>query len=172
MDPSLRFVTYHCFKMESINSIIALAEKNYMMATIDLQDAYYHVPIPSLYLKFPRCAIMQNQVVNLQFTSLPFCLSSASRIFTELMKEIVPHLKEQEILFLVYNLLMVSQSTSLLVSNLSDSLAYWQDHTFWEVRSFFVYSQDFNGGASWLPEANFLSTQKKRVQIMRKIAFS
>ena len=36
-----QFVTYHHFKMETLQSIVRLVEKNCYMASLDLKDAYY-----------------------------------------------------------------------------------------------------------------------------------
>ena len=39
------FVTYHHFKMETLQSIVRLVEKNCYMASLDLKDAYYTVGV-------------------------------------------------------------------------------------------------------------------------------
>ena len=62
------------------------------MASIDLQDAYYSVPIHDKsrkYLKF----MWQEQLF--QFTALPNGLSSAPRLFTKIMKPVFAKLRQQ-----------------------------------------------------------------------------
>ena len=47
-------VTYHHFKMESLQSAVQLLKKDYWMAVLDLKDAYYSVPINPQHRKFLR----------------------------------------------------------------------------------------------------------------------
>lgn len=77
------FVTYHHFKMDTLYSILKLVEKNCYMASLDLKDAYYSVPIREsdrIYLRFLWQGILY------QFTCLPNGLSSCPRKFTKLLK--------------------------------------------------------------------------------------
>ena len=67
------FVTYH-FKMDSLQTIIKLVTPNCFMASIDMKDAYYSIPVKSedrKYLHF-QCA---DQFY--EFTCLPNGLSCA-----------------------------------------------------------------------------------------------
>ena len=49
-----QFVTYHHFKMETLQSIIRLVEKNCYMASLDLKDAYYTVGVSPSHRKYLR----------------------------------------------------------------------------------------------------------------------
>jgi hypothetical protein len=40
-----QFVTYHHFKMDTLNSMLKLIERNCFMASLDLKDAYYSVAV-------------------------------------------------------------------------------------------------------------------------------
>ena len=40
-----KFVAYHHFKMESLKHVISMMRPNCFMASVDLRDAYYSVPI-------------------------------------------------------------------------------------------------------------------------------
>ena len=40
-----KHVSYYNFKMDSLNTIVKLVDKNYFMASIDPKDAYYSIPI-------------------------------------------------------------------------------------------------------------------------------
>ena len=78
-----KFVEYHHFKMESLKHVISMIRPNCFMASVDLQDAYYSVPIHrdhQKYLKFE----WQGQLY--QFTCLPNGLACAPRLFTKLLK--------------------------------------------------------------------------------------
>ena len=56
------------FKMDTLNTITKLVDKNCFMASIDLKDAYYSVPIPAPHRKYLRFCWMGNLY---QFTCLP-----------------------------------------------------------------------------------------------------
>ena len=71
------------FKMDSLNTVIKLIEKDCYMASIDLKDAYYSVsitPADRKYLRFMWRGSL------FQFTCLPNDLSCAPRKFTKLLK--------------------------------------------------------------------------------------
>ena len=86
------FTTKHHFKMDTLNTISKLVEKDCYMASIDLKDAYYSVPIAYYdrrYLKFTW------RGRSYQFTCLPNGLSSGPRKFTKLLKPVLSKLHEQ-----------------------------------------------------------------------------
>ena len=41
-------VQYHHFKMDSLNTVLQMAKSSWFMASIDLKDAYYSVPIATV----------------------------------------------------------------------------------------------------------------------------
>ena len=67
----------------TLHTITKLIEKNCFMASIDLKDAYYSVPIAREDRKYLRFIWQDTQY---QFTCLPNGLSCAPRKFTKLMK--------------------------------------------------------------------------------------
>ena len=71
------------FKMDTLNTIIQLVEKDCFMASIDLKDAYYSVPIARSDRKYLRF-FWRGQLY--QFTCLPNGLSCGPRKFTKLLK--------------------------------------------------------------------------------------
>ena len=80
-----QYISNHHFKMESLTSAILLMTPGCYMASVDLQDAYYSVPINEKcqkYLKFS----WQGELF--QFTCLPNGLASAPRLFTKLLKPV------------------------------------------------------------------------------------
>ena len=86
-----KYVEYHHFKMDTINTVVSLMEKNCFMASIDLKDAYYTVRVdPSYqnYLKFQKNGQLY------AYTCLPNGLSSCPRIFTKLFKLPLAELRE------------------------------------------------------------------------------
>ena len=78
-----QIVEYHHFKMDSLQTIIQLMEKDCYMASIDIKDAYYSFSIRHSDRKF-LCFKWANQIY--QFTCLPNGLSSAPRKFTKMLK--------------------------------------------------------------------------------------
>ena len=85
-------VEYHHFKMDNFHTAAQVITQDCYMASIDLQDAYYSVPIHDQsrkYLKF----MWQEQLF--QFTALPNGLSSAPRLFTKIMKPVFAKLRQQ-----------------------------------------------------------------------------
>ena len=92
-------VTYKHFKMENLNSVLNLIERDCFMASIDLQDAYYSVNIHKQYRKFLKF-IWNDQLY--QFTCLPNGLSSAPRWFTKLLKPVFSNLRSQGYVSIYY----------------------------------------------------------------------
>ena len=86
------FVEYENFKMESLRSVTDMMTLNCYMASIDIKDAYYIVPIAlenQKYLKFAWRDTLY------QYTCLPNGLSSAPRIFTKIMKPVFQTVRTQ-----------------------------------------------------------------------------
>ena len=83
-----KHVSYHHFKMDSLNTIVKLAmvDKKCFMASIDLKDAYYSIPIRKEDQKYLRFFWNGNFY---QFTCLPNGLSSGPRKFTKILKPVL-----------------------------------------------------------------------------------
>ena len=74
----------HChFKMDSLSTITKLVTQNCYMASVDMKDAYYSIPIRSSDRKFLRF-IWEGDLY--ESTCLPNGLSCALRIFTKILK--------------------------------------------------------------------------------------
>ena len=71
------------FKMNSFEKIVELITPRCYMASIDLKDAYFTVPIALKDRKY-LCFFWQGNLH--QFCCLPFSLSPAPRAFTKIMK--------------------------------------------------------------------------------------
>ncbi|XP_044140850.1 uncharacterized protein LOC122931025 [Bufo gargarizans] len=108
-----KWITHHHFKMESIKSAIPLISPGAFLCTLDLKDAYYHVPIHPHCQQYLRFAIKKDgRIMHFQFQCLPFGISSAPRIFTKLVAEIVAYLRQRQVTIVPYldDFLLVADS--------------------------------------------------------------
>ena len=80
-----KFLDIPKFKMETPESIRASIRKGEWVTSLDLTDAYLHVPIHLLSRKFLR---FHHRGQTYQFLSLPFGLATAPLVFTKLVKEV------------------------------------------------------------------------------------
>jgi len=85
-------VEHHHFKMNTLDTVTKMIKPGCYMASVDLKDAYYTVPIHKdhqkfLKFKFKGCLY--------KYTCLPNGLSSAPRIFTKLLKPVYSTLRNQ-----------------------------------------------------------------------------
>ena len=85
-------VVYQHFKMDNIHTALTLISPNCFVASVDLRDAYYTVPIHPDSRKYLR--FMWNGTL-WQFKVLPNGLSSAPRLFTKILKPVFAKLREQ-----------------------------------------------------------------------------
>jgi hypothetical protein len=93
------FIDVQSFKMETTSSIRASIQPGDWAVSMDLTDAYFHVPIHPKSRKFLRfCA--GNEVF--QFRVLPFGISTAPRVFTKLMATVAAHLRLKGSILLQY----------------------------------------------------------------------
>ena len=79
------FLHVEKFKMETPESIRTSLIPGEWVSSIDLSDAYLHIPIHPLSRKYLRFC-HRSQVF--QFTSLPFGLATAPQVFTMIVKEV------------------------------------------------------------------------------------
>ena len=87
------------FRMFTTSSVLSSVEKGDYAFKIDLQDAYFHVPIHPSSRKYLRFAF-ENRVY--QFQVLPFGLNTAPQVFTRLGHTVTAYLHHQGILVIPY----------------------------------------------------------------------
>ena len=80
-----KHVIYRHFKMDNLKTALAMVRKNCFMASIDLSDAYYSVPVAVSDQKY---LMFQFEGKLYKFVCLPNGLTSAPRIFTKILKPI------------------------------------------------------------------------------------
>lgn len=103
-----QFIANDKFKMEDLRTAIRLLTPHCFMASIDLKDAYYSIPVHQNSRKFLR---FQFNSKTFEFTCLPFGICTAPRIFTKVMKPVVAYLRKQGIICVVYldDILIIDQ---------------------------------------------------------------
>ncbi|CAJ0958925.1 unnamed protein product [Ranitomeya imitator] len=69
-----KFVRVRHFRMDSLHSVVASLEKGEFLASIDIKDAYLHIPIFPPHQQFLRFAVQEELF---QFVALPFGLATA-----------------------------------------------------------------------------------------------
>ena len=92
------FIEYNHFKMESINHVIDIIKTGVYMASVDLKDAFYTIPIHrdhTKYLKFYHGSFYE-------FLCMPNGYSEAMRVFTKVLKPPFAYLRTQGHLSVVY----------------------------------------------------------------------
>ena len=92
-------ITYHHFKMDTFMSAIQMITPGCYMASIDLKDAYYSVPIADEYQKYLKFE-WANALY--KFKALPNGLASGPRLFTKLMKVPLAVLRQQGCVIIAY----------------------------------------------------------------------
>ena len=93
------YITTKKFRMETLSSIIPSLSQGMWATTIDLKDAYLHIPI---HPDFHRFLAFRYRNVDYCFRALPFGLATAPRVFTRVSRAVVAHLRRNGILLFAY----------------------------------------------------------------------
>ena len=94
-----RFIRKESFQMLTPQRAMGALSLGDWSATIDLKDAYFHIPIHRLYCRYLRFA-MEGKIF--EFVALPFGLTSAPRVFTRVLSVVVSQCHLQSINVLAY----------------------------------------------------------------------
>lgn len=116
-----KFVEYNHFKMETLSTALELLEPNMFMASVDLKDAYYSVPIAKSDRKWLRF-MWRSQLY--EFTCLPNGLSCAPRIFTKILKPVFAVLRSAGLISVYYldDILLFGSSRKNCLNNVTESI--------------------------------------------------
>ena len=88
--PLNRYLKKQHFKMDSLSTVLNLVQQGDWAISLDLTDAYMHIPIHKAHKKFLRFCI-QGKVY--QFTCLCFGPAVAPRVFTKVVSVAAAHLR-------------------------------------------------------------------------------
>ncbi|XP_076236334.1 uncharacterized protein LOC143180473 [Calliopsis andreniformis] len=94
-----KFIKTSHFKLEDLRTSSDLMFQNCFMATLDLKEAYYLIPIAESSKKFLR---FNFQGKLFEFNCLPFGLNTAPYVFTKLMRPVISYLRKQDITSVIY----------------------------------------------------------------------
>ena len=121
-----RFVRPKGFRMETLHNIIPLLTPGMWATTVDLQDAYLHIPIDPDDRRF---LAFHYRGVDYQFRTLPFGLSTAPRVFTRMTRPILAFLRRRGIKLYAYldDWLVVAESERLVGDHTREVLSLLQD---------------------------------------------
>ena len=92
-------VTYRHFKMESIKEVINIVRPNVYIASIDLKDAFYPIPIHPEHHKYLKFVVLSKIY---QYTCMPNDYGPAMRIFTKVSKVPFSHLRSTRFVSVVF----------------------------------------------------------------------
>ena len=88
------FIECPHFKMETVQSIRGSLQQGEWCTQIDIKDAYLHIPVQHNFRKYLRFTVSGKVY---QFKTLPFGLNVAPRIFTQVLKPVLAHLRSLHI---------------------------------------------------------------------------
>ncbi|VDI40872.1 Hypothetical predicted protein [Mytilus galloprovincialis] len=101
----------------SINSFECVVKQGDWAISLDLKDAYMHIPVFQKHRQYLRFCVKNSPC--LQFSALPFGPTSAPRVFTKVVSVVAAHLRAQGIRLVVYldDWFLVNQSSLMLVQD-------------------------------------------------------
>lgn len=120
-----QFLSPPHFKMDTVKDVAGLLRPGDFGASIDLKDAYFHIPVhPSLrkYLRF----IWRGKLY--EFLVLPFGLSTAPFIFTKVTRPVAAFLRAQGIRLIFYldDILILGQTFQECLLNVEKAVSLLQ----------------------------------------------
>ena len=92
-------MSYIHFKIETLQSVLSLITPGYYLASLDLKDAYYSVPIHPDHTKFPKFIWKYQLHKFLVLSNGPCC---GPRKFTKLMKPSIATLRLDGLIIAIY----------------------------------------------------------------------
>lgn len=99
LKPLNQYIKPKRFRMETLRTVMSSPIKGKWATSIDLKDAYLHVPIHPIDRKWLRFHIQGKAYV---FRCLPFGLSTSPRVFTRIVKAVAAFLRRQNIQIHMY----------------------------------------------------------------------
>ena len=127
---NLKFLNKECethhFKMESLKQAIHMVKPNSYLASIDINDAFYSVPIHESHKKYLKFMWVG---VPYKFDAMPNGYVDAIRIFTKLLKPVFSSLREDGYISVIYvdDSLLYGDTFEECMENIMVTLEYLQE---------------------------------------------
>ena len=93
-----KFVKYNQFKMESLKGVFKII-KGVWMASVDLKDAFFTVPVHKSHQKYFKFEWFQGFY---KFIGVPNEYSEAMRIFTKMVRPLLGYLRQEGYLLVIF----------------------------------------------------------------------
>lgn len=127
LKPLNKLIHIDHFKMEDYRTACKLIPQDGYLATIDLKDAYFLIPIHPAhrkYLKFQFQPHNTSRTLYYQFCGLPFGLCVAPRVFTKVMREVMTYLRclGHKSVFYLDDVLCIGDTYDECINNVSETL--------------------------------------------------
>ena len=94
-----KHVTYQHFKMEFLSDVFKIIQPNCWMASVDLKDAFYNIPIHNAYQKYFKFMWYQKFY---KYLGMPNGCSDAMRVFTKMLKPPFATLRKQGFISVIF----------------------------------------------------------------------
>ena len=116
-----KYIVAPHFKMEDLRTATRLISPGDYIATIDLQDAYFAVPVHRTSQKYLTFKFQNNYF---RFTCLPFGLCTSPYIFTKILKPVLKLLRSRGFMSVAYldDLLCIANTFEECVINVSETI--------------------------------------------------
>ena len=116
LKPLNKFLVKRHFKMDTLAKVLNLVQVGDWAISLDLKDAYFHVPIHPDHQKFLRFCILGQ---SFQFRAMCFGPTQAPRVFTKIVSVVAAHLRVNNIRLIAYldDWLVVNKNKNLLLSD-------------------------------------------------------
>jgi len=120
-----RYMSPPHFQMETVQSILLSTELDKWATSIDLKDAFFHIPVAPGHRKYLRFLVDGQHY---QFKALPFGLGMSPYVFTRVMKAVGTYVRSQGLLLFLYldDWLLLSNSYAAALSWINWLLALVQ----------------------------------------------
>lgn len=120
-----KFIPYQHFKMESLLHAISMMSPSCWMASVDLADAYYSVPIALEHQKYLKFCFNGKFY---QFTCFPNGLGCAPLFYTKMLKPVYAslRLKSHESVIFIDDSFLKAQTTGQCMSNVVSTVTLLQ----------------------------------------------
>lgn len=122
-------VLYRRFKMHSLRSILGCIQQGDLMQSVDLKEAYLHVPIHLAHRQFLRFAYVGR---HFQYRAMPFGFSLALRTFTKILAALAASVREVPVCMVCYldDILILSSSMTQAERDRGTVIHSLQSHGF------------------------------------------